>query len=65
MKRVDSFERRGRQVVLLTRREATALEQLLEAVFQVGPPPDDQSDLARARRVLRNQLDWLVAEAGA
>ena len=53
---VGVFERDGRLVVLLTLREATALDEYLERkVNWLG-----DADLNRARRVLRNQVEWLA-----
>ena len=54
---VYPFRRDGRPVVLLTRREAQALQQVLDE--RVAEAPDDETDLGRARRVLRLQLSWL------
>ena len=56
---VYSFKRDGRPVVLLTRREAQALQQVLDAVVPQKSSGDDETDFGRARRVLRLQLGWL------
>ena len=56
---VYPFRRSGRPVVLLTRREAQALQQVLDAVVPQKSSGDDETDLGRARRVLRLQLGWL------
>jgi len=52
--RTEEFHHAGRMVVLLTMREALALYDEIKALMLT---PD--SDVARAREMLQNQIAWL------
>lgn len=51
----DEFQRTGREVVLLTLREAEAISHALAGL---SVPPEN-SNLVIARNVIRRQLEWL------
>ena len=55
---VPEFSHEGRRVVLLTQREATAIQQFLSD-YRVAVV-DDGEDLGRAQRVIGRQLDWIT-----
>lgn len=57
----DTFQRAGRKVVLLTLREAMAVDIAL-AGTQPWVPPEVTEDLRRAKAVLRNQVSWLLLQ---
>ena len=51
----DEFKRSGRKVVLLTYREAQAIDATLRHIAAF-----EGTDLARAKRVIKHQLVWLA-----
>jgi hypothetical protein len=59
--RPEAFVHHGRQVVLLTLREASALLRALDYdQTDLQLTPGQAADFARAKQVLRYQVTWLL-----